>query len=78
MAGTIDDMIDEIRAAGLGDIATEVELMQEVLAFYANDEDRFLREDGEPFGSIPTEVGMKARQHRASFQRRESAASGGS
>lgn len=76
MARSIDEMTDEIRAAGLPDIAREVELMQEVLAFYANDEERYLRENGEPYGSIPSEVGMKARQHRAAFQRREVTARG--
>lgn len=71
---TIDDVPSILRAAGLADIATEWELMQEVLAFYANDEDEFLRDVGEPYGGIPTEAGMKARQHRAAFQRRKAAA----
>jgi hypothetical protein len=71
---TLDDVPAALRRLGWGGIAQEWELMQEVLAFYANDEDRTLREEGEPYGSIPTEVGIKARQHRASFQRREAAA----
>jgi hypothetical protein len=38
-----------------------------IVAFYATDEDRFPKD--EPF-SIPTEVGIKARQQRAAFNRR--------
>lgn len=49
----------------------ELHLLEEVCAFYANDEDKFNREDGEPFGSIPVEVGMKARQARERFIERE-------
>jgi len=37
----------------------------EALAAYANDEDRYNRGDGEPYGSIPVEVGAIARQARA-------------
>ncbi|MEH2568940.1 hypothetical protein [Bradyrhizobium sp. AZCC 2289] len=47
--------------------------MQEVQAFYANNEDRLPKEQAEPSGNIPTEVGMKARQHRTAFQRRADA-----
>lgn len=84
MTDSIDEVPALLRKNGLADIAAEWELMQEVLAFYANDEDRYMKaavayeegrdppdDAGEPFGSIPTEVGMKARQHRAAFQRRE-------
>lgn len=49
----------------------ELHLLEEVCAFYANDEDSFNREGGEPFGSIPVEVGMKARQARERFIERE-------
>lgn len=49
----------------------ELHLLEEVCAFYANDEDAFNREDAEPFGSIPVEVGMKARQARERFIERE-------
>lgn len=49
----------------------ELHLLEEVCAFYANDEDTFNHEGGEPFGSIPTEVGMKARQARERFIERE-------
>lgn len=52
----------------------ELHLLEEVCAFYANDEDRFNREGGEPFGSIPVEVGMKARQARERFIEREARA----
>lgn len=72
MTSTIDDVPSILRTNGLDDIAAEWELMQEVLALYADDEDRFLKEDGEPY-CIPTEAGMKARQHRAAFCRREAA-----
>lgn len=71
---TIDEVPALLRAHGLSDIAVEWELMQEVLALYVSDEDRFLREDGEPY-CIPTEAGMKARQHRAAFQRRKASVS---
>jgi hypothetical protein len=53
----------------------ELHLLEEVCAFYANDEDAFNCKDGEPFGSIPTEVGMKARQARERFIEREERAS---
>ena len=72
----IDGVPSVLRARGLIDIAAEWELMQEALTQYANDEDRYLNEaecdgnSGEPFGSISTEVGIKARQHRGAFQRR--------
>lgn len=49
----------------------ELHLLEEVCAYYANDEDAFNREDAEPFGSIPIEVGMKARQARERFIERE-------
>jgi hypothetical protein len=52
----------------------ELHILEEVCAFYANDEDSFNREGGEPFGSIPTEVGMKARQARERFIEREESA----
>jgi hypothetical protein len=56
-----------------GDLVA-LHLLEEVCAFYANDEDRFLKDDGEPYGSIPTEVGMVARAARARFNARERAA----
>lgn len=49
----------------------ELHIVEEVCAFYANDEDGFNREGGEPYGSIPTEVGMRARQARERFIERE-------
>lgn len=52
----------------------ELHLLEEVCAFYTNDEDKFNRGDGEPFGSIPVEVGMKARQARERFIEREARA----
>lgn len=52
----------------------ELHVLEEVCAFYANDEDSFNRKGGEPYGSIPTEVGMKARQARERFIEREEGA----
>lgn len=49
----------------------ELELLEEVCAFYANDEDRCIKDEGEPYGSIPTEVGLKARSARRRFMDRE-------
>jgi hypothetical protein len=54
-------------------LVAELGLLEEVCAFYANDEDRYLADEGEPFGSIPTEVGLKARAARHRFDRREAA-----
>jgi hypothetical protein len=54
-------------------LVAELHLLEEVCAFYANDEDRYLEGDGEPFGSIPTEVGLNARSARERFNQREAA-----
>jgi len=56
------------------ELQAEVYLLEEVCAFYANDEDRYLKSEGasEPYGSIPTSVGMKARSERKRFLDRES------
>jgi len=53
-------------------LEAEVRLLEEVCTFYANDEDQFLG-DGEPYGTIPTEVGLKARSARSRFVAREAA-----
>jgi hypothetical protein len=55
------------------ELQAELWLLEEVCAFYANDEDRYLKADGaaEPY-CIPTEVGMKARSARKRFLERES------
>lgn len=57
-------------------VEAEMHLLEEVCAFYANDEDRFIKADGnaEPYGMIPTDVGMKARSARGRFMAREQAA----
>jgi len=65
---TLDNVPALLKAHGLDDVAAEWALMQEVLSLYANDEDASAN-GGEPYGSIPTEAGMKARQHRAAYQR---------
>jgi hypothetical protein len=79
--GTIDEVPALLRKKGMADVAAEWELMQEVLGLYANAEDRETKamiESGEDwdgaFSGIPIDAGIKARQHRASFQRREAAA----
>lgn len=56
------------------ELLKEVHLLEEVCAFYANDEDRYLKAEGraEPYGLIPTAVGMKARCARQRFLERES------
>ncbi|MBV1823343.1 hypothetical protein [Komagataeibacter oboediens] len=52
----------------------EIHLLEEVLAFYVKDEDRYLKEEGEAYGSIPTDVGIKARSAARRFHAREQAA----
>ena len=41
--------------------ATEIERLRELLSAYVADETRFNRGEGEPYGSITTETGMRAR-----------------
>jgi hypothetical protein len=41
--------------------AQEIAHLKRLLAWYVHDESRFLRGEGEPSGSISTEVGMMAR-----------------
>lgn len=53
------------------DLIRQLELLDDTLALYATDEDRFLRSQGEPYGSIPTEAGMVARSARYRVQLRE-------
>ena len=48
------------------EVLAELHLLEEVCAFYANDEDRAAK-GGEPYGSIPTEVGLKARSARQRY-----------
>jgi hypothetical protein len=57
--------------APIEDMVGELYLLEEVCAWYASDEDRYLNEDGEPYGSFPTEVGLKARSARKRFEQRE-------
>ncbi|MFT8789028.1 hypothetical protein [Komagataeibacter saccharivorans] len=52
----------------------EMHLLEEVLAFYVKDEDRYLKEEGEAYGSIPTDVGILARLAAGRFHTREQAA----
>ncbi|UTC28748.1 hypothetical protein MARCHEWKA_02360 [Brevundimonas phage vB_BpoS-Marchewka] len=61
-------------AAHIAALETELALVDEALARYANDEDACLEGDGEPFGSITTECGMKAREARRRFLAREATA----
>jgi len=48
----------------MDELIAELHILEEVCAIYADDEDRFLAGDGEPYGSIPTEAGIKARAAR--------------
>lgn len=41
--------------------ADEIDRLRGLLAAYVADEDRFNRGQGEPYGSIPTEIGILAR-----------------
>jgi hypothetical protein len=41
--------------------AQEIAHLKRLLAWYVYDESRYLKGEGEPFGSISTEVGMMAR-----------------
>jgi|GEM_PF-2319173 len=51
-------------------LRVELELLEEVCARYADAEDAFLSDEGEPFGNITTECGMKARDARRRFRDR--------
>jgi len=42
--------------------------LEQALSVYARDEERFLNGEGEPFGSIPTEIGAFAREVRRVFE----------
>lgn len=74
-ADTITRLEAELSAARAG--LEHVELLEEVCARYADDEDAFLDETGEPFGSITTECGMMARSARTRFRARQAAITGG-
>ncbi|ACY33420.1 hypothetical protein [Comamonas thiooxydans] len=60
-------------AVGTSNAVAEVHLLEEVCARYADDEDRYLAGNGEAYGSIPTEAGMKARAARKRFNSRKDA-----
>jgi len=47
--------------ARIAELEEHCEHMASLLAAYVHDEDRFLKEDGEPYGSISTDVGIMAR-----------------
>ncbi|CAH2606263.1 conserved protein of unknown function (plasmid) [Rhodovastum atsumiense] len=74
--GDIDTVPAALRRIGWPHVAAEWERMQKVLALYASDESRYLCGQGEPYGSITTEAGIKARQHRAALLRREGSQNG--
>ena len=61
-------------AVDASEAMAEVHLLEEVCARYADDEDRHLAGNGEAYGSIPAEAGMKARAARKRFKAREAAA----
>ena len=50
-----------VDADRLDEIAVEIERLRSLLAAYVADETRYNRGEGEPFGSITTETGMRAR-----------------
>ena len=52
-------------------LEAELALVDEALARYADNEDACLDGVGEPFGSITTECGLKAREARRRFRARE-------
>lgn len=54
-------------------LEAELALLDEVCARYADDEDRTIRGHSEPFGTISTECGLKARAARKRFRDREAA-----
>lgn len=58
-------------AAHIAALEAELVMVDEALARYADNEDAFLADTGEPFGSITTECGMKAREARQRFRARE-------
>lgn len=58
-------------ARHIATLEAELALVDEALARYADDEDNYLSDTGEPFGSITTECGLKARQARKRFLARE-------
>ena len=62
-------MLEEIKT-----LNAELALLEEICWFYTRDEDRFIKEEGEPYGSIPTDCGMKARSAARRFVNRERAA----
>lgn len=64
------DMIREV-AEEMAKLEGELHLLEEVCTFYADDEDRVLRNEAcEPY-CIPTEVGFTARSARHRFRARE-------
>lgn len=54
-------------------LRAELVLLDEVCAIYALDETRYLRDEGEPFGSVPTDAGLKAREAGRRYAKREAA-----
>lgn len=53
------------------ELLSELHLLEEVCARYTDDEDAYLRDEGEPFGTISTECGLKARAARKRYLERE-------
>lgn len=51
--------------------AVDRRALDKALAAYATDEDRYLAGKGEPYGSIPTEVGIVAREARKRVEQSE-------
>lgn len=60
--------------AGSDKVLAELHLLEEVCAIYANDEDRYNDGRGEAYGSVPVQVGFKARAARKRVMERMAAA----
>jgi hypothetical protein len=55
----------------------EVLMLEQICSAYADDEDRYLKGDGEAFGSIPTEAGLAARLVRKRMKERDASLKSG-
>lgn len=61
------DAFPVYRGPASDELLNELHLLEEVCARYADDEEAYLRDDGEPFGTISTECGLKARAARKRY-----------
>ena len=54
--------VGEAKVETMASVMVERDRLRELLRAYVEDETRFLKGEGEPFGSIDTETGAAARQ----------------